>query len=231
MAPASRDRSAPGRRSPARRRGAARWRSSADMSPRARRSGSVRIAAGVDRLLDREDRGQRLVRRGARARRRVCAASSVSPSTHATGWRWNITSRGKSGSSWRAAPRVALARHVGARQHRDDARLVERRGDVERGEPRVRVRRQHRPGVQQAGKAPGQVVGVERLAGDVAARALVRHRPARRSSCARPSHQNFSTRLLGHLQPVLRRSAWSLIGVSVRSRTRLHALDGRSFHG
>ena len=56
-------------------------------------------AAGLDGLFDRQDRRQRLrIRAVTRAAPR-CAASSVSPSTQATGWRWNITSAGNSGSS------------------------------------------------------------------------------------------------------------------------------------
>ena len=86
-APASRDRNAPARRSRARRRCAA----ALDVE-----RGHVAVgepqrlgeeAARVDRLLDRQDRRQRLVRRRCTRAAPRCAASSVSPSTHATGCR------------------------------------------------------------------------------------------------------------------------------------------------
>ena len=101
--PASRDRSAPGRRSPARRRRAARSRRCAGHVAARRPSGSVRklpasIACSIVRMAG---SGSYSTCTRAAPRR---AASSVSPSTHATGWPWNITSRGKSGSSWRLEP-------------------------------------------------------------------------------------------------------------------------------
>ena len=147
---ASRDRSAPGRRSPARPRRAAALAASAAMSPRARRSGSVRKLPGVDGLLDGEDRRQRLVVDAARARRPRRAASSVSPSTQATGWLWNITSVGKQ--------RLVVPDRARCRSRPGTSAPVSTvttpgsssaGAGVERRHARVRVRRQHRPRVQQ----------------------------------------------------------------------------------
>ena len=70
---------------------------------------------------------------------------------------------------------VVDAGDVLLREHPDDAGDVVRRARVEAGDPRVRVRRLHRVGVQHVLAAADEVVGVERVAGHVQGRALVLH--------------------------------------------------------
>ena len=70
---------------------------------------------------------------------------------------------------------VVLARDVGCGQHADHALGGAHRVDIDPGDPRVRLGREAELDVQQAGRL-GQVVDVERLAGDVAAGAVVRAR-------------------------------------------------------
>ncbi len=72
--------------------------------------------------------------------------------------------------------------HVGRGQHPDDTRHRQCRLDVDRDDPGVRVRRLHGIGVQHVLRAIDQVIGVERLAGHVQDRRLVRDRdPDRRA--------------------------------------------------
>ena len=94
--------------------------------------------------------------------------------------------------------RLVFARHIRGGEGGGHAGFGERRRGVERGDRGMGVRREYRPGVQQPGEAAGQVVRVERFAGDVAARAFVGNGLARdvhaaASACC--SHQNFSSRL------------------------------------
>ncbi len=90
--------------------------------------------------------------------------------------------------------RIPLTTHIVSREHRQHAGFVRCSRHVETHETGVRMGGEHRPGVEEAGKAPEQVVRVERLASDMASGALVRNGPAHQRH-ARPSHQNFSTRL------------------------------------
>ncbi len=68
---------------------------------------------------------------------------------------------------------VVEAWHVGGGEHTHDAVDGERRGDVEPGDPGVGVGRADRVRVQHPRGALHQVVGVERVAGDVEVGALV----------------------------------------------------------
>jgi len=70
-------------------------------------------------------------------------------------------------------PGVVHARHVGPGQQPHHARDVKGRGGVEPGHAGMGVRRAHRVGVQDVAGAVHEVVGVERVAGDVQGRALV----------------------------------------------------------
>lgn len=70
--------------------------------------------------------------------------------------------------------RVVDARHVGRREHPDHAGHGERRPDVQAGDPGVRVERLDGVGVQDVLRADHEVVGVERLTGDVEEGTLVR---------------------------------------------------------
>src|SRR4030088_1050731 len=92
--------------------------------------------------------------------------------------------------------------------------------------------------MQDSGESREQVVGVEGLAGDVAARAFVRDGPSHESRsgvkadqevCV-TSHQNFSS---SDLADSLRYSAdprWSLIGMSVRSSAACARSTAAMFH-
>ena len=139
------------------------------------------VAAGLDRLLDGENRGQRLILRQHAGRAEARGLD---------GFRQHPRHRlvvihhfhGKQRLVVPVGARVPLARHVRVGEHPHNARRRHGRRDVEPGHQRVRVRRQHRPGVQQIRKPAGEVVGIERLAGDVLARALVRKRLAGQSS-------------------------------------------------
>ena len=71
---------------------------------------------------------------------------------------------------------VVEAGHVLRGQHPDHAGHVVRGLGAQPGDPRVRVRGLHRPGVQRALRPAGQVLGVQRGAGHVQAGALVRDR-------------------------------------------------------
>jgi len=73
-------------------------------------------------------------------------------------------------------PRVAFAWCVPAGQCREDAGLVESGRGVKTGDACVRMRRHHRPRMQQVGKPVEQIVRVDRAAGHVTARAFVRQR-------------------------------------------------------
>ena len=75
-------------------------------------------------------------------------------------------------------PGVVDAGYVCFGEHPHDAGHVVRRARVETGDARVGVGRLHRVGVQHVLAAADQVVGVERVAGDVQRRALVLHRHA-----------------------------------------------------
>ena len=87
-----------------------------------------------------------------------------------------MTSSGNSGSSC-LTPASLTPGHVGGGEHPDDARARRSAGAAsQRGDPGVRVRRLHRVGVQDVLGAAHQVVGVERVAGDVQRGALVRAR-------------------------------------------------------
>ena len=90
---------------------------------------------------------------------------------------------------------VAFAGHIVAGECGHDTPGSSSAGVASRcKQQRVRVRRQNRPGMQQTGEAAHQIVGVERLAGDVAARAFMRHRlPAIFMSRLCQFHQNFSS--------------------------------------
>ena len=81
-------------------------------------------------------------------------------------------------------------RHVLGGEHAHHPGDVERRGGVEPGDPRVRVRRADRVGVQDVVRPVDQVVGVERLSGDVERRALVGQRTADAAHCS--AHQERS---------------------------------------
>ena len=70
-------------------------------------------------------------------------------------------------------PGVVEAGHVVGREHAYDARDRQRRRGVEPGDPGVGVRRADRVRVEDVGRAVHQVVGVERVAGDVQGGALV----------------------------------------------------------
>ncbi len=93
--------------------------------------------------------------------------------------------------------RVVRARYIGGGERGHHAGLFHGRGGIQLLDDRVRVRRKHRPGVQNSGEAPGQVVRVQRLTRDMAVRAFVRYRIAHQSHAAASvccSHQNFSSR-------------------------------------
>ena len=72
-------------------------------------------------------------------------------------------------------PGVVDPGHVGGGQHLDHPGDSVRRADVQLGDLGVGVRGLQRPGGQRSGQPVDQVVGVERLAGDVQRRGLVRH--------------------------------------------------------
>src|SRR5262245_54747892 len=86
-------------------------------------------------------------------------------------------------------------------------------GGVHRKHTSMRVRRQYRPRVQQVGKTTDEVVRVQRLAGDVAASALVMQAHA-------ASYRNFASRLSVIASRYAAEPRWSPIGCSVSpSRT------------
>ena len=97
-------------------------------------------------------------------------------------------------------PRVVDARDVLGAEHPDHAGHLQGGGGPERGHPRVGVRRLHRVGMQAAPRPDDQVVGVERGAGDVEGRALVRHRDGRR----RRRRGGSTGRSCRHPAPVVR---------------------------
>ena len=73
---------------------------------------------------------------------------------------------------------VVEAGHVVRGQHPHHAGHLVGGLDAQAGDPRVRVRGLDRPGVQRAERAADQVLGVQRVAGDMQVGALVRHRQA-----------------------------------------------------
>ena len=75
------------------------------------------------------------------------AAASVSAITSATGWPDHTISSRASGSAARPEPPASGRSACG--EHGHDAGHRERRARVDARHPRVRLRRQHRPGVQQ----------------------------------------------------------------------------------
>ena len=66
----------------------------------------------------------------------------------------------------------------------------------------MRMRREHGPGVQRAGKTEQQIVGVKSIACHVLARALMRHGLSGdlsghlQAAASRRSHRNLATKLL-----------------------------------
>ena len=121
---------------------------------------------------------------------------------------------------------IAFARDIGGGQYRHDAGRGERRGSVQVRQFGMCVRRQHRPGVQQPGKARQQIVGVERLAGDVAASAFVRQRlagPLHAASACRVWWKNFSSRVCATASRYSALPRWSLIGRRVAAMARCAA--------
>ena len=130
-------------------------------------------ALGRDRLRQADDRGQRLVVDLARPRPRGARPRGSPPSTQQTAWPTNITSSGKSGSSCLtpASLTPGTSAAVSTRTTPGTASAPRRR--------RGRVTRawacgeQHRVGVQDVAGAVHEVVGVERVPGDVQGGALV----------------------------------------------------------
>ena len=110
---------------------------------------------------------------------------------------------------------MLLPRHVVARQRRRYARFFHRAGGIEARHQSVRVRRHHGPRMQELREAAHQVVGVQRLAGDVPARAFVRNalpRDLHAAASSRCSHQNFSSRLCDSARRYAAEPRWSLMG-------------------
>jgi hypothetical protein len=132
------------------------------------------IAAGIDRLLDRKNRRQRR-----EAGLHALGSLSCGVERAAQHPRNRLVEvhhlAGKHRFVVPVRAGVAFARHVGAGQDRDHIGLVECGRRVERRERRVRVRRDYRPRVQQSRMPRNRIVRVQRLAGHVPARALVRH--------------------------------------------------------
>ena len=94
------------------------------------------------------------------------------------------------------AARVVVPRHVVGREHTHHPGHGEGGCRAQAGHPGVGVGCLHRMGVQHAPGAPDEVVGVERLPGDVQGRGLVGHRlphdgPGR--SLAEPAHRPTSS--------------------------------------
>ena len=73
---------------------------------------------------------------------------------------------------------IAFARHVGRGENGDDARFPGGRRNVNAYHLGVRVRRHHRPCVEELRKSIQQIAGIERFAGDMSACAFVRFRMA-----------------------------------------------------
>ena len=174
---APRDRSAPGRRcasGPARRRGAAAIAALA--SPRRRVSGSVtRTPVGRAASASRIAGSSSYSTTASLAARRAC--SRVVAATAKIGWPTNWTrSVASSGSSWRWVGLTSFSPGMSAAvrtQTTPSARAHRRQ--VELDDPRMRLGREPELDVEQAGGL-GQVVDIERLAGDVAPGAVVRAR-------------------------------------------------------
>ena len=129
-------------------------------------------ALGLDRLGQRHDRGQRLVvdlhGRGAQAGRLERLpehpAHGVADEHDLAGEQRFVV----------LDPRVVEAGHVVGREHAYDALDRQCRPRVEPDDPGVGVRRADRVRMEDMGRAVHQVVGVERVAGDVQCGALVR---------------------------------------------------------
>ena len=123
---------------------------------------------------------------------------------------------------------IAFAGHVGGGEGRDDAGLVERgRGIERRHAARARAAPSPARRAAVAGKRAEQIVGVQRLAGDVPARAFVRHGlPAMRSSRALPPE--FLEQALRQRQAICRRAAMIADRLQRAVENLLRALDGAS---
>ena len=112
------------------------------------------------------------------------------------------------------------------RQHPDDAGDVVRRRRVEAGDARVGVRRLHRLGVQHVPGAEHQVVGVQRVPGDVQGRTLVLHRHADDGvlgsvrQLAHDSAPSFRSALPSMTDRNSALARWSEIGVPSPASTR-----------
>ncbi len=98
--------------------------------------------------------------------------------------------------------RIAFARNVSAGENRGDAWFRQGGGNIQTSDQGMRVRREHRPGMQRTRKTQQQIVRVESIARHVPARALMGDRLSGNASsdlqaaASRRSQRNLATRLL-----------------------------------
>jgi hypothetical protein len=148
------------------------------------------VAPGLNRLFDRQNRGQRLVldTNAIGHRPRVVEGIRQNP-------RHGLSVEHHLGREQRLVvtiwPRISFSRDVGTSENGGNARFLKSRGDVKRRHDRVSVRCRDWPRVQKVREAPRKVVRVECGTGHVTNGTLVGNRLAGHHAAC--SHQNFSS--------------------------------------